>query len=397
MTVAGRSATLSPWDLGVRVDAARTASAALESGRVRGGLLFSVAYSRSIDPVLRYPSNLALPVELAAVTQSPVDARMVLKPSGAAIVIPAKAGVGFDPEEALRVITRAALAERGQVSLRTVPTAGRDLDRGRTPRQAPRRPAAVGADRVHAARPGRRQLAHPPARAAAHGDDLQARDRGQVRPDQGRRGTAPAALGLPAPGARRSLEGGREPRARALVAERHRSRRPHHGTAPDACRRAGRDPAHGGARVPRHAARADDRRGARARRDLGRQRGDHEPRLLLGQPGLQRRPARQAARRRHRQAGRDVLVQRARSASAPPSAGSGRARRSRTACSCRRSAAASARPPRRSSTPRSSAATRSRTASTTRSTSRTTRSGSMPRWPTRAPTSRSSTTARTRS
>ena len=72
VTVAGRSATLSPWDLGVRVDAARTASAALGSGRVRGGLLFSVAYSRSIDPVLRYPSNLALPVELAAVTQSPV-------------------------------------------------------------------------------------------------------------------------------------------------------------------------------------------------------------------------------------------------------------------------------------------------------------------------------------
>jgi vancomycin resistance protein YoaR len=123
VTVAGRSATLSPWDLGVRVDARRTASAALESGRVRGGLLFSVAYSRSIEPVLSYPANLVLPVELADVTQSPVDARMVLKPSGAAIVIPAKPGVGFDPDEALRVITRAALAERGQVSLRTVPTA----------------------------------------------------------------------------------------------------------------------------------------------------------------------------------------------------------------------------------------------------------------------------------
>ncbi|MDX6600790.1 MAG: hypothetical protein QOE87_4677 [Gaiellales bacterium] len=123
VTVAGRSATLSPWDLGVRVDAKRTASAALASGRVRGGLLFSVAYSRSIAPMLRYPSNLTLPVELADVTQSPVDARMVLKSTGAAIVIPAKPGVGFDPDEALRVITRAALANRGQVSLRTVPTA----------------------------------------------------------------------------------------------------------------------------------------------------------------------------------------------------------------------------------------------------------------------------------
>ena len=55
VTVAGRSATLSPYDLGVRVDAARTASAALAAGRVRGGLLFSVGYSHSIDPVLRYP------------------------------------------------------------------------------------------------------------------------------------------------------------------------------------------------------------------------------------------------------------------------------------------------------------------------------------------------------
>ena len=123
VTVAGRSATLSPYDLGVRVDAERTASAALAAGRVRGGLLFSVGYSRSVDPLLKYPSTLALPVEVADVTQSPVDARMVLKPSGAAIVTAAKPGVGFDPDEALRVIARAALADRGQVSLRTVPTA----------------------------------------------------------------------------------------------------------------------------------------------------------------------------------------------------------------------------------------------------------------------------------
>lgn len=123
VTVAGRSATLSPWALGVRVDAKRTASAALAAGRVRGGLLFSVGYSRSFDPLLSYPADLALPVELAKVTQAPVDARMVLKPTGAAIAIPAKPGVGFDPEEALRAITRAALADRAQVSLRTVPTA----------------------------------------------------------------------------------------------------------------------------------------------------------------------------------------------------------------------------------------------------------------------------------
>jgi vancomycin resistance protein YoaR len=122
VTVAGRQATLSPYDLGVRVDAARTASAALDAGRVRGGLLFSVGYSHSIAPVLRYPDRLALPVELANVTQPPVNARLVLKPSGAAIAIPAKAGVGFDPAAALRTITRAALADHTSVSLRTVPT-----------------------------------------------------------------------------------------------------------------------------------------------------------------------------------------------------------------------------------------------------------------------------------
>jgi vancomycin resistance protein YoaR len=122
VTVAGREATLSPYDLGVRVDAARTASAALAAGRVRGGLLFSFGYSHSIAPVLRYPDRLALPVELANVTQPPVDARLVLKPSGAAIAIPAKPGVGFDPAAALRTITRAALASKTSVSLRTVPT-----------------------------------------------------------------------------------------------------------------------------------------------------------------------------------------------------------------------------------------------------------------------------------
>ena len=122
INVAGRSATLSPYELGVRVDAARTARAALDSGRVRGGLLFSFGYSRSVDPILRYPANLALPVELADVTQAPVNARLVLKPTGAAIAVPAKPGVGFDPDRALRTIAQAALANRGDVSLRTVPT-----------------------------------------------------------------------------------------------------------------------------------------------------------------------------------------------------------------------------------------------------------------------------------
>ncbi|MDX6621630.1 MAG: hypothetical protein QOK36_4016, partial [Gaiellales bacterium] len=123
VTVSGRSATLSPYDLGVRADAARTAAAALSAGRLRGGLLFSLGYSHVVAPVLRYPVRLTLPAELAAFTQAPVDARLVLKPSGAAIAVPARPGVGFDPDEALRAITSAALAGSDHVSLRTVPTA----------------------------------------------------------------------------------------------------------------------------------------------------------------------------------------------------------------------------------------------------------------------------------
>ena len=397
VTVAGRSATLSPYDLGVRVDAARTASAALAAGRVRGGLLFSLGYSHSIAPVLRYPDRLALPVELANVTQAPVNARLVLKPSGAAIAIPAKAGVGFDPAAALRTITRAALADRTRVVAAHRAHPGRDLDRGRAPRQGPRRAVAVGADRVHAPGPGRGPLARAQARAAADRDHLQARDRRPVRPAQGRRRAAAAARAVPAPGQERRLEGRGRARARALIAQRDRPRRPHDRTPPDHGRRGERIRPRGRARVPGHAARADDRAGARARRHHGRQQADDEPRRLVGQPRLQRGAAREAARRRRSSSRERRSRSTPPSARARPSAASRRARRSRTACSCRRSAAASARRRRRSSTPRSSAATRSRTASTTRSTSRTTRSGSTRRWPTRGPTSRSSTTRPTRS
>ena len=108
VTVGRRRATLSPYDLGVRVDAARTARAALTAGRVRGGLLFSLGYSHAIEPFLRYPSNLALPARLADTARAPVNARLVLKASGAAIAIPAKPGVGFNSNEALAAIARAA-------------------------------------------------------------------------------------------------------------------------------------------------------------------------------------------------------------------------------------------------------------------------------------------------
>ena len=310
VTVAGRSATLSPYDLGVRVDAERTASAALAAGRVRGGLLFSVGYSRSIDPLLKYPATLALPVELADVTQSPVDAKMALKPSGAAIVTPAKPGVGFDPDEALRVIARAALAERGQVSLRTVPTEAAISTAAA--RRAKLRVAQLLSAPIAFTRRGQPAGNWPIRRLAPllTADDLQARDRRQVRPGQGGCGAAPAALGLHAPGARRALEGGREEGARALLAERRRPRRTHDGAAHDEGRRPGRDAAYGGAGLPRHPARADDRRGARARRHGRRQRGHDRPRRVVRPTASTTCTAREAPRRHDREAGRDVLVQR---------------------------------------------------------------------------------------
>ncbi len=138
VTVSGRSATLSPYDLGVRVDAARTADAALAAGRVRGGLLFSLGYSHAVAPVLRYPSSLTLPVELAAVTQAPVDARLILKPSGAAIAVPAKPGVGFDPAEALRAIARGGARRR-----RPRVAAHRAHGRGESARRRPGGPSCA--------------------------------------------------------------------------------------------------------------------------------------------------------------------------------------------------------------------------------------------------------------
>ena len=231
VTVAGRSATLSPYELGVRVDAARTASAALDAGRVRGGLLFSFGYSRSIDPSSAFRANLALPAELAAVTQAPVDARLVLKPSGAAIAIPAKPGVGFDPDEALRAITRAALADRGQVSLRTVPTAAAIPTAAA--RRAKLRVAQLLSAPIAFTRRGQAAGKWPVRRLAPLLTATTYKHVIGVKFDPIKVGAAlrPPLSDYLRPGPRRPLEGGRRQRARALVAERHRPRRPHHGAA----------------------------------------------------------------------------------------------------------------------------------------------------------------------
>ena len=229
VTVAGRSATLSPYDLGVRVDAARTAQAALDAGRVRGGLLFSLGYSRAIAPGAALPGATSrCRWSSPNVTQAPVDARLVLKPSGAAIAVPAKAGVGFDPAEALRAITRAALADR---------------ERGVAAHRARRRPRSRPRPRA-APRPRVAQLLSEPIAFTRRG---QAAGRWPVRrlaplltattykhvigvqfdPEKVGAALRPPLSEYLRPAKDATLEGAGRPRARALLAQRHRPRRPH--------------------------------------------------------------------------------------------------------------------------------------------------------------------------
>ena len=122
LVVDGRHSEISPWKLGVRVDAAATARRALSAGRVRGGLLLSLGYSREIAPVLRLPATFNAPGTLRAVTRAAVDARLVYRRDGTARVVPGKPGVGFDRAGALRAISAAALAHGGTVSLAPRPT-----------------------------------------------------------------------------------------------------------------------------------------------------------------------------------------------------------------------------------------------------------------------------------
>ena len=164
VNVAGRSATFSPYDLGVRVDAARTAQAALDSGRVRGGLLFSLAYSRAIAPVLRYPD-----ATRAAGGARERDAGSGRRAPGAQAErgrhrrtrqgrcrLRSRRGPAGDHERRARRSQRRVAAHRAHARC--------DLDGGRAARQGPGRAAAVRADRLHAPRPGCRSLARAAAR-----------------------------------------------------------------------------------------------------------------------------------------------------------------------------------------------------------------------------------------
>ena len=122
VSAAGKTARVSPWNLGVRVDAAATADRALSAGRLRGGLLFSLGYGTQIKPVLRMPSLFSAPGALAGATTAPVDAKLRFDPiTGAATIRPGRPGVGFDRAAALRQIAASALGNGGAISLSTVP------------------------------------------------------------------------------------------------------------------------------------------------------------------------------------------------------------------------------------------------------------------------------------
>ena len=122
LIVGGRRASVTPWQLGVRVDAAATARRALSAGRLRGGLLFSLGYTHEVEPVLRLPATFNAPSTLKAVTRPPVDARLAYDPAGASRVIPAREGVGFDRAAALDAISAAALSGGGSDTLAPRPT-----------------------------------------------------------------------------------------------------------------------------------------------------------------------------------------------------------------------------------------------------------------------------------
>ena len=188
-----------------------------QSGRC-AALLFSIGFHREIEPVLRYPSNFALPVELAGRTQTPVDARLVLSRTASRSSIPAKPGVGFDRRGDPRAIGHAALAGRGRCRCAPSPTDAAISTAAAPAGQAQRVARMLSAPIViSAARPAAGRLAHPRGSRRCSRRRRTGTDRRLVRPDQGRRGAAPAALGLPAPrAARRPLAGGRRTAPRVL-------------------------------------------------------------------------------------------------------------------------------------------------------------------------------------
>ena len=351
VTVAGRSATLSPYDLGVRVDAPATARAALDAGkRARRPALLGRVLARDRPgaalPGQSRAAGRARRRDAVAGQRAPraqAERRGHRRPRQARRRLRSRRGAARDHGRGAR---RSAARSRCARCRRRPPSRPR-------PRAGPRlRVAQLLSAPITFTRRGQQAASGPVRRLAPLLSATAYKHVIGVQFDPKKVGAAlrPPLSDYLRPRQGRALDGRGRQRARALVAERHRSRRAHDGAPPDARGHRGRRGAHGRARLPGHAARADHRRGARARRDRRRQHGDDEPRRLVGQPRLQRRAARDAARRHHRQAGRHVLVQHRASARAPPRAASRRARRSRTACSCRPSAAASARPRRRSST-----------------------------------------------
>ena len=232
VTVAGRSATLSPYDLGVRVDAPRTARAALDcrQGARRPALLGRVlALDRSRAALSR--SDLALPAELAdrdavagrCAPGAQAERRRHRRPGQAGCRLRSRRGPARDHGRRARRSQRACRCARCPRRLRSRPRpraaprlASRSCCRRRSPSRAAARPAGKW--------PVRRLAPLLSATTYRHVIGV------QFDPQEGRRGAATAALRLPSTGQGRDAGGRGRPRARALVAERHRSRRAHHGT-----------------------------------------------------------------------------------------------------------------------------------------------------------------------
>jgi vancomycin resistance protein YoaR len=114
--VNGRSASVTPASLGIRVDTAATVREAMGVGRVRA-TFFPFGYHRVIQPVIVLPKTFAVPVPLQAAALDPVDASLTLASNGHASVTPGRAGRSFPVAASLRAIALASIAERTDVRL----------------------------------------------------------------------------------------------------------------------------------------------------------------------------------------------------------------------------------------------------------------------------------------
>ena len=114
--VNGRSARVTPAELGIRADAAATVREAMKLGRLRAAL-FPFGYRNTVDPVLVLPKAFKVPVALQAAAIEPVDASLTLDRSGTATVAPGRAGRAFVAQPSLEAIALASIAGKKEVRI----------------------------------------------------------------------------------------------------------------------------------------------------------------------------------------------------------------------------------------------------------------------------------------